>query len=69
MNLFSDPAFTLYAMECEGDLDTHQGKLNRAVKFHKEQGYTAINYSLLVAAGLCPSTLSPSDLNYILSRL
>ena len=69
MKPFSDPAFMLYAMECEGDLDTHQSKLNRTVKFHREQGYTTINYSLLLAADLCPANLSQDDINYILSRI
>lgn len=27
-----DLAFTLFAMECEGDVDTRQGKINKVIK-------------------------------------
>ena len=30
--MFNDPGFMLYALECEGELDTRQSKLNRAAK-------------------------------------
>ena len=30
--MFNDAAFTLFAMEQEGDLDTREGKINRAIK-------------------------------------
>ena len=30
--MFGDPAFMLYAMECEGDIDTYTGKRNKLIK-------------------------------------
>ena len=30
--MFNDPGFILYAMECEGEIDTRTGKLNKAAK-------------------------------------
>lgn len=30
--MFDNPAFMLYAMECEGDIDTPTGKRNRIIK-------------------------------------
>lgn len=49
-------AFTLYAMECEGDTDTIQGKKNRIIKNLRqrpweEQDETAVHEEAL-AAGL-----------------
>ena len=66
MKLFSDPAFTMYAMECEGDLPTHLGDLNRAVEEHRRRGLKGIDYSLLVTLGISTSI---TDEQYILSRL
>ena len=52
----SSIAFTLYAMECEGDTDTIQGKKNRIIKNLRqrpweEQDETAVHEEA-VAAGL-----------------
>ena len=52
----SSIAFTLYAMECEGDTDTIQGKKNRIIKNLRqrpweEQDETAVHEEAL-AAGL-----------------
>lgn len=69
MKLFEDPAFTMYAMECEGDLPTHTGLLNKAVKLHKNENRRTIDNFLLIEAGLCPAGLSQDDINYILSRI
>lgn len=30
--MFNNPAFMLYAMECEGDIDTPTGKRNKMLK-------------------------------------
>ena len=30
--MFDNPAFMLYAMECEGDVDTYTGKRNKLIK-------------------------------------
>ena len=52
----SSIAFTLYAMECEGETDTYQGKKNRIIKNLRqrpweEQDETAVHEEAL-AAGL-----------------
>ena len=54
--MFNNPAFMLYAMECEGELDTYQGKKNRIIKNLRqrpweEQDETAVHEEAL-AAGL-----------------
>jgi hypothetical protein len=54
--MFNNPAFMLYAMECEGDTDTIQGKKNRIIKNLRqrpweEQDETAVHEEAL-AAGL-----------------
>lgn len=54
--MFDNPAFMLYAMECEGDTDTIQGKKNRIIKNLRqrplrEQDETAVHEEA-VAAGL-----------------
>ena len=54
--MFNNPAFMLYAMECEGDTDTYQGKKNRIIKNLRqrpweEQDETAVHEEAL-AAGL-----------------
>lgn len=35
--MFDNPAFMLYAMECEGDIDTLQGKRNKIIKNLKQR--------------------------------
>jgi hypothetical protein len=54
--MFNNPAFMLYAMECEGDTDTIQGKKNRIIKnlrqrTWEEQDETAVHEEAL-AVGL-----------------
>lgn len=54
--MFDNPVFMLYAMECEGDTDTYQGKKNRIIKNLRqrpweEQDETAVHEEAL-AAGL-----------------
>lgn len=54
--MFNNPAFMLYAMECEGDTDTIQDKKNRIIKNLRqrpweEQDETAVHEEAL-AAGL-----------------
>lgn len=54
--MFNNPAFMLYAMECEGETDTYQGKKNRIIKNLRqrpwgEQDETAVHEEAL-AAGL-----------------
>ena len=49
-------AFTLFAAECEGELDTYQGKINRIIKnlrqrSAEEQDETAVHEEA-VSAGL-----------------
>lgn len=63
-----DPAFYLYAMECEGDLPTRQGKINKVIKILAavpdpndfEVQCMAYDY-----AGLNSDTLSPAEIQYM----
>lgn len=63
-----DPAFCLYAMECEGDLPTRQGKINKVIKILAavpdpndfEVQCMAYDY-----AGLNSDTLSPVEIQYM----
>ena len=53
--MFNNPAFMLYAMECEGDIDTIQGKKNRIIKNLRqrpweEQNETAVHEEALAAS-------------------
>ena len=71
-NLIDEMAFILYAMECEGDLDTHQGKINRFINEMRDLGCPtdeATQTALLNECGLTEYDLSNSDIEYIRSCL
>ena len=58
-------AFTLFAAECEGELDTYQGKINRIIKNLRqrpaeEQDETAVHEEA-VSAGLYNLTETEVD--------
>lgn len=68
-NPFENPAFMLYAMEQEGELeDTHESKINKAIKYLSNRPdptdecelYTALDY-----AGLRPGDVSSYDIDRI----
>lgn len=67
-NPFENPAFMLYMMEQEGELDTYEGKINKAIKYLAHSSdptdecelYAALDY-----AGLRPGDVSQYDINRI----
>ena len=66
--LLNDAAFMLYAMECEGETDTHEGKVNSFIKqlnLSVTPWDTDTQKQLLAASGLRPEDLCPRDLNKI----
>ena len=70
--MFSDPAFMLYAMECEGDVDTYTGKRNKLIKNLRAQAQWApITESDVcgeaIAAGL--GILTDEEINNILNEV
>lgn len=65
--MWENPAFMLYAMECEGDTDTRQGKLNKLIKLLKYE-----NISIeqgLREVGIDPNSLTCREIDYVNSRL
>lgn len=70
--MFHDPAFMLYAMECEGELDTYQGKRNKLIKDLRSRVTSSMVNEFTVcreaaAAGL--GTLSDEEINDILREV
>ena len=67
-NPFENPAFMLYAMEQEGELDTHESKINKAIKY-LSRSYNPEDlleqYSAFERAGLAPGDLSSADIDRI----
>lgn len=67
-----DFAFMMYAMEMDGVLDTHQGKINRFINEMRDLGCPtdeATQTALLNECGLTEYDLSDSDIGYIRSCL
>lgn len=70
--MFGDPAFMLYAMECEGDIDTYTGKRNKLIKDLRQRAqWSPITESEVcqeaVAAGL--GMLTDQEINDILNEV
>lgn len=70
--MFGDPAFMLYAMECEGDIDTYTGKRNKLIKDLRARAQWApVSESDVcreaVAAGL--GILTDQEINDILNEV
>ena len=64
--MFNDPAFMLYAMECEGELNTRQSKINRVIKTlinHPNKRNPFIIEDILVQCGL--THITDAELEYI----
>ena len=70
--MFNNPAFMLYAMECEGDVDTYTGKRNRLIKNLRQRAQWAPVTERdvcreAVAAGL--GILTDQEINDILNEV
>lgn len=66
--MLNDPAFMLYAMECEGDVDTRQGKINKVVKILSQSANPNDEMTQMAAfdsVGLNSYSLSNSEIEYI----
>lgn len=63
--MIGNDAFWLYAMECEGDLDTHQSKLNRIIK--KKRSLPLFSFDEIAQKeGI---RLTPQDKKYLLDNI
>ena len=70
--MFDNPAFMLYAMECEGDIDTPTGKRNKLIKKLRQRAqWGPVTESEVcqeaVAAGL--GILTDEEINNILNEI
>lgn len=67
-----DPAFFLYAMECEGDLNTKRGKMNKVIKLlcaADDPNDPEEQASAFEEAGLDIEDLSQEEIDYIVSEV
>ena len=54
-------AFTLFAAECEGELDTYQGKINRIIKNLRQRPYWEIDEFAVRQEFLTLGLYNPTD--------
>lgn len=68
-NFVEDRAFSLYAMECEGELPTRRGKLNQVVKMLIAAGPEANDFAkqceIYDAVGIDSDTFTDDEIIYI----
>lgn len=70
--MFNDPAFMLYAMECEGETDTRLGTINKFIKIlamADDPNDAEIQFRCASQAGLNLDSLSSGECNYIESEV
>ena len=54
-------AFTLFAAECEGELDTYQGKINKIIKNLRQRPYWEIDDFAVRQEFLMVGLYNPTD--------
>ena len=54
-------AFTLFAAECEGELDTYQGKINKIIKNLRQRPYWEIDEFAVRQEFLMVGLYNPTD--------
>ena len=54
-------AFTLFAAECEGELDTYQGKINKIIKNLRQRPYWEIDEFAVRQEFLIVGLYNPTD--------
>ena len=54
-------AFTLFAAECEGELDTYQGKINKIIKDLRQRPYWEIDEFAVRQEFLMVGLYNPTD--------
>ena len=70
--MFNNPAFMLYAMECEGDIDTSTGKRNKMLKNLRQRAiWSPIDEDDVAeeAAAVGLETLTDQEINDILNEV
>ena len=70
--MFNDPAFMLYAMECEGETDTRLGTINKFVKIlamADDPNDAETQFRCASQVGLSLGSLSPGECSYIESEV
>ena len=63
-----DPLFMAYAMECEGDLPTRQGKINQIIKMLSaaaDPNDFATQCRIYDEVGIDSDTFTDNEINYI----
>ncbi len=68
-NIHTNEAFTMFAMEQEGDLLTRQGKINRVIKLMVEAGHMCNDFatqcSIYDEVGINSDTFTDDEVEYI----
>jgi hypothetical protein len=68
-NFVEDRAFSLYAMECEGDLPTRRGKINQVIKMMAAAGPMCNDFETQCAiydeVGIDSDTFTEEEVSYI----
>lgn len=68
-----DRAFSLYAMECEGDIPTRQGKINQVIKLMVAAGPMCNNFAtqcdIYDEVGIDSDTFTDQEVQYIESEV
>lgn len=68
-NIHENEAFTMYAMECEGDMNTRLGKINNIINLMVAAGPECNNFevqcAIYDAVGFDSDTLTDQEVNYI----
>lgn len=68
-NFVEDRAFSLYAMECEGDLPTRKGKINQVIKMMVAAGSMCNDFETQCAiydeVGIDSDTFTEEEVSYI----
>lgn len=69
MRIHENEAFTMYAMECEGDLPTRQGKINKVIKLMVAAGPMCNDFAtqcdIYDEVGIDSDTFTDQEVQYI----
>lgn len=66
--MLNDPAFMMYMLEQEGEIDTRQGKINKVIKILSQSANPNDEMTQMIAfdsVGLNGYSLSNSEIEYI----
>lgn len=72
-NIFDDPGFLGYAMECEGDLNTSEGCINRVAKYLADSPNDVIDTeefrTACISCNVDPDSFTQEDLDRLQYKL